>query len=285
MNIRTRVRNYLDEKAFLKRASLYQEKGAPLFQVVMIQTNYICTRKCSFCHYGMESRPKPIQMENDLFLKIVGELKALDYKGRVSLFEINEPLTDKRFFERAAFVKSELPETWQMVVTNGDLLNDEKLLELGQTQDKIIINSYDEKARVKNLALIQNTTPEIRETIVHQDRVDGALYNSRGGNVMKFFQDQNVASRPCELPNRVLYIKPDGTVTACWSDFFNVQVMGNVAESSLLDVWYSNEFLAMRDNINRGNRAKQELCAKCDYNGAKRINVNPKAEVRWLAKA
>ena len=58
-----------------------------LFKHILIQTNYLCTRRCSFCHYGLEPRPKNVNMDEGLFYGIIDQLAALRYRGRLGLFE------------------------------------------------------------------------------------------------------------------------------------------------------------------------------------------------------
>lgn len=81
-----------------------------LFPHILIQTNNKCTRRCEFCLYGM----KDIKIEDHvmpdwLFRKIIQELNQIDYSGRISLFEINEPLTDPRIIDMVRYAKKTFP--------------------------------------------------------------------------------------------------------------------------------------------------------------------------------
>src|SRR3989339_1040105 len=61
-----------------------------LFKHIKIQTNYMCTRKCSFCHYGLERSPVKQNINEKLFKRIINELASISYSGILSLYEINE---------------------------------------------------------------------------------------------------------------------------------------------------------------------------------------------------
>ena len=97
-----------------------------IFKHILIQTNYKCTRKCHFCHYGQKNAPKNIDMNENLFYHIVQQLGDVNYKGRVGLFEMNEPLTDKRFNKFLKYTIEKLPKAWIFISSNGDLLSVEK---------------------------------------------------------------------------------------------------------------------------------------------------------------
>ena len=81
-----------------------------LFRHILIQTNSKCTRKCYFCHHGLDDPPANIDMDEGLFTHIIDQLAHINYKGRVGLFEMNEPLTDKRFTGFLTYARKKLPK-------------------------------------------------------------------------------------------------------------------------------------------------------------------------------
>ncbi len=74
------------------------EKFNTLFEHIKIQTNNICTRMCPFCYFGNKIDPRVSGqiLKTDVVYQLIDELAALGYSGRLSFFEINEPLTDAR---------------------------------------------------------------------------------------------------------------------------------------------------------------------------------------------
>lgn len=241
--------------------------SADLFKHILIQTNTKCTRKCSFCLYGMKDVTiDESEMPDWLFEKIVSELAAIRYSGRVSLFEINEPLLDAKIVERVAYVKEKVPDSWQYINSNGDLLTPglaTQLIEAGL--DYLTINSYSIAAYRKTKAIRNSLPSKIRERVIHLDRFsyDFALDN-RGGNLPHIEELSEPLNAGCSRVNNVLYVKPDGTVVSCFGDFFNKNVMGDAKVQHVVDIWFGETFSHLRDNLNNKNRTVSELCSKCN---------------------
>jgi len=72
------------------------------------------------------------------------------------------------------------------------------------------------------------------------------------------------ADRPvCKFLLRELVLLPDGRVTVCCADLNARGVIGNLAESSLRDVFNSEGRAAMIDAFRHGNKASIPLCKDC----------------------
>lgn len=251
-----------------------------LFKHILIQTNYKCTRKCYFCHYGLETPPKNIDMDEDLFCNIINQLRDINYKGRVGLFEMNEPLTDKRFNKFLKYSRENLPKAWIFISSNGDLLSVEKAEQLFKDGlNFIYLSSYDEAAVERNLKILKEINPKYRNRINHLNRTYQTAWTSRGGNVTQF-KKETVLS-PCDLVHRVLYIKPTGKIYSCYNDFYNINEMGDLNEDKLLDIWFGDKFKQLRQNLIAGNRNFSELCKECDYNGYGNL---PRIPFSWRLK-
>jgi len=209
---------------------------------------------------------KNTDMPDWLFEKVVKELSDLDYSGRVSLFEINEPLLDEKIVDRIKTVKREVPKSWQCVSTNGDLLTSPLAVELIDAGlDFLAVNSYS-YAAFRKMKLLRKEIPErIKERIIHTERFDPKFAkDNRGGNIKAISELKEPLKEPCSRINHVLYIKPDGNVVSCFGDFFSKNIMGNVKEQSLVDIWFGERFSSMREHLDRGDRTANELCSKCN---------------------
>lgn len=65
---------------------------------ICIETSSMCNRSCVFCPNHHNARPDE-EMEWSTIEKIVLELKALNYKGRITNYIYNEPMRDKRHLD------------------------------------------------------------------------------------------------------------------------------------------------------------------------------------------
>src|SRR4030043_1636685 len=99
-NIMNRVKNSITSAIINAYYGKYLELGLPprRFIQVNIETNSICTRTCHYCLFGIRKVPAR-HMSSQLFFNIIDQLVEMHFIGRVSLFEINEPLTDKRIYD------------------------------------------------------------------------------------------------------------------------------------------------------------------------------------------
>lgn len=69
--------------------------------------------------------------------------------------------------------------------------------------------------------------------------------------------------KPCISPFSTLEILHDGTVPLCGCDYKPTVILGNVKNSSLIDIWNSEKFRKIRDHHSSGNRNKIDICIGC----------------------
>lgn len=238
----------------------------PLFDHILIQTNNQCTRKCSFCWYGMKDINIPDDvMSEDLFRKIIDELAEMDYSGRVSLFEMNEPLTDPRIFAWVKYVKQKLPNSWQMLATNSDLLTGESAVRLIDGGiDYLNVSSYSDNDYDKAELLMRRLPKRISDRIVNSRLTIEQMIDNRGGNLPHIQKVQAPLKEPCSRVNHILYIKPNGNVVLCFGDYLDLNLLGNIKEQGLREIWFGEKFQTLRKHLNRSDRTVSELCRRCN---------------------
>ena len=258
--IKTPVEMFMRQRGFLTHE---------LFRHVLVQTNYTCTRRCHFCHYGQESPPTIFDMPESLFFSIINQLANISYTGRLGLFEMNEPLTDKRFEHFLAYARSRLPYAWIFISSNGDLLDTQKAKNLFKHGlNYIYLSSYDNRALRRNEALINSLADTIpfKKKVLHLNRTYQENWSSRAGNVKQYYKKP--VNGPCDMVYRVLYVKPQGTVHSCYNDFYDKNIMGNVNKDKLTNIWFSDKFQRLRKSLLTGDRKNAStLCGNCDYPG------------------
>jgi radical SAM protein with 4Fe4S-binding SPASM domain len=98
-------------------------------------TNY-CNRNCDYCPVSMEPSRKQIKgMSDEVFNRIVRDLKEIDYSNWICLNLFNEPLADKpSLYNRLQTLGREVPNGRLFFHTNGDYFDRdtlEKLYALG----------------------------------------------------------------------------------------------------------------------------------------------------------
>ena len=261
-----KVRDILYKTPLYRRTYQLAHLKTPLFDHVLIQTNNRCTRKCTFCWYGMKDVVIPDdELPEWLFQKIIGDLAAIDYFGRVSLFEMNEPMTDPRIFEWVRYTKQKLPKSWQILASNGDLLTQDKAVKLFQSGvDFLNISSYSDNSYRNVKFLLEKLSKEISGRITNRRMKNEHMSDNRGGNLPHIETVSEPIKEPCRRVNHILYIKPSGNVVSCFGDYFNVNLLGNAKEQSVTDIWFGETFETLRKHLNRGDRTKSDLCRQCN---------------------
>lgn len=92
-----------------------------------------------------------------------------------------------------------------------------------------------------------------------------ALEN-RGGNNSAFRKlnpGKVVQFKHCTRLFKQAYILFNGDMVLCCTDYFKKMVLGNVAESSIYEVWNSPRAIKIRQDFIRGNFSENPLCASC----------------------
>lgn len=99
---------------------------------VQIQTTSACNGKCMFCPYiGSWHHKNPGIMDDSIFESIVRLLKRYKIQKLCPYLE-NEPLTDKKIFQRLDYMVKELKPMWVEFSSNLSLLTDEMLHQIKQ---------------------------------------------------------------------------------------------------------------------------------------------------------
>ena len=72
--------------------------------------------------------------------------------------------------------------------------------------------------------------------------------------------------RKCFYPFYQLLVDFDGGVLLCNHDWDKRLILGNVKETSVLDIWNSEKYKEIRGNLANANR-NHSPCNRCDANG------------------
>lgn len=241
-----------------------------MFNVLLLETHARCNRKCWFCKHGQERQDK----RSDSFVlgigvltKIAKELRTLNYTGRISLFGINEPLLDVRIARIIELFREHVPGAYITLNTNGDFLTEEKLEELLIAGLSAIGISIYEDASFKRFAHLKRHP---RVALLDMRQPIGKVEN-RGGTILRnieVFDPQRFQTTPCLRPSNMMVIKATGKAVLCCSDQYGDVELGDVRNCSLMEIWQSPNFEALRQQLQQGQRKGLKLCEKCSHRGS-----------------
>lgn len=284
---KTRIRDYF--KYFLNRLfkiidkKYIEEKnkfiGDYLFETVMIETINLCNNNCSFCPVGFDSKTKPKKyLSIELVNKIANELSDLNFSGRISLYNNNEPLMDERLEEIIQIFRDKVPNSLITILTNGILLKETHLNLFNKGLNKLAINNYNNEAKlirpISNFISKYNDTTEENKKemnieVIYRNKYK-ELSNRAGNNKNKIISDNLYLDKPCFLPHKQLVILGDGNVALCCNDLYGKFSLGNISKNSILEIWNGDKYREVRFSLLKFNsRPNISLCSNCDYIGLK----------------
>jgi len=261
----------------------------PLFSWIEFNLVGLCNRRCVFCPWSdpewRSSHVPNVAGNNDIlhlpievYEGVMKDLNKVGFKGGIIYSAFSEPLLYKHLEEVIKISKEQCPESRIEVVTNGDFLTIDKLntiFEAGLT--RIDVSVYDGPDKVKPFqdlreeAGLNKEQFHIRERWYTPEKHFGisSLTNRAGANVMaeiNVIKLNTALKRKCFYPFYQLLVDFDGAVLLCNHDWDKKLTLGNVKETSILDIWNSKKYKEIRENLANANR-NHSPCNSCDANG------------------
>lgn len=223
-----------------------------LFDTVEVEISLKCNRKCPYCPVSILPLPDlPLTMADDVYSRILAELKRLDFKGRFSYHFYNEPLLRKDLERYIRWAKAEIPQMFQLLFTNGDALTEARynsLMDAGI--DYILITSHSLKSH-----------PERPKQLLQFP--DELVLSNRAGTLIDLPKPTaDLLAKPCYAPSELLIITVNGGVVLCCEDSKRELTFGNVMQEPLDVIWNSPDLVDIRNKL-KENRYATHLCRAC----------------------
>ena len=121
--------------------------GTPIPSIIEISNSGVCNRECSFCPRS-DPGYKHVKefFSNKLHDKLCDDLSSYNFSGIFAYCGFNEPLLKKDINRDITYARKKLPNSKIEIVTNGDVLNKERLQKLFDSGlSTILISVYDGK--------------------------------------------------------------------------------------------------------------------------------------------
>jgi radical SAM protein with 4Fe4S-binding SPASM domain len=250
----------------------------PIPSIIEISESGTCNRKCSFC-------PRSAPDYNDvkefiptrLIEKIAKELSEYSYEGIILFSGFVEPLLDKNIYNLINILRKSLPKARIEMVTNGDVLNKERVKKIFESGlSTLLVSVYDSKEdaiRLENLLNNCNLSDDqfkIRHRYLPPNEDFGITLSNRSGMMENAEYKIKTLKEPlnenCYYPFYTFFIDYTGEVLICSHDWGKKLVAGNIKDKTILDIWKGPKFKNARKLLGNGNR-KFSPCNKCDVQG------------------
>ncbi len=239
--------------------------------IVNIETINRCNGTCEFCTANKNAEKRPyMRMEDDLFYRIIDQLKDWGYKGHLTLYGNNEPYLDTRITEFHKYCREQLPESFIFLSTNGLLLDIDKVKAIAPYVNQLIINNYCTDMKLfDNIRVIYEYVKahpdEFRDVdILIQLRYKKAVLTNRAGSAPNKKNTKKVITETCLMPYTDMFIFPNGKLGICCCDNFEVSNLADLNEVDVKEAWNSAKYQKLREAIKNG-RQDYPFCKYCDF--------------------
>ncbi len=248
---------------------------------IELETSTYCNRSCDYCPNALYARGKERRfIAHDLYLKIISDLRDIDYRGILALHNYNEPLLDPNIYERLR--EARILPGQIAIFTNGDPVNPAVLSELLDTGLNVLRITLHGKSAVSDI-LDKAAALGLTE-LEHDTGRPGTRFNARYGSLrVEFFipdldifstrggilpsRQPGLSSR-CYMPFNSGAIDCDGHLKIC-CDIYPADplhslhgLVGSLADSSFESLWFSPEMNALRLEV-LNDRVTNPICLQC----------------------
>ena len=266
------------DKIIKDRIQFYNKTKTPLMSVVEISNSGVCNRKCSFCPRSDPNFKEVNEfISKELHHKIFNELNQLNYSGMVIYSGYVEPLLDKKIYSSISEARKFLPNAQIEIITNGDVLNLERLKMLFDSGlSTLLISVYDgpkEEEQFYKLCKKANLRDDqyvIRNRYMTSDKNFGLNISNRSGTLKNASYVipplKKALSSVCNYPAYTFFIDYNGDVQMCSHDWAKKFIAGNVKNEKIIDIWLNKNFKKARENLLNAKRGFSP-CDKCDVDG------------------
>jgi radical SAM protein with 4Fe4S-binding SPASM domain len=251
----------------------------PLPSIVELSASGMCNRTCVFCP---RSDPAYANIEEfmplELTEKLSTQLAAIDFSGLVIFSGFVEPLLDKNIFDHVALLRKHLPEARIEIVTNGDVLNEDRLTRLFTSGlSALLVSVYDGKEDADRFeemcrsAGLQDKQFVIRNRYLPEEQDFGITMNNRAGmmdnTALKRPSLAEPLAKPCLYPSYNFFMDYLGDVLLCPHDWGKKMIVGNLHKQDLTEIWFSKLLMMARHRLYEGDR-NFKPCNVCDVEGS-----------------
>lgn len=228
-----------------------------MFGYVTIEFHRECNRKCSYCPKSKEKTELKGTLTKEDLGRILIDLRKLNYKGAFLISGFCEPLLDPLIEKKIYFIRKKFKKNKIFVYTNGDFLNLENFNFFKKNNIKLIVSLHEphdvnKKNKIKKIKSYYSD-------IQIKENMENDYLSSRGGMVEVNRKEKKII---CIKPIVNLTIDCFSNIILCPDDFFSKEVLGNIKNKSIKNIWFSKRYKKVRKILGI-KKSKTDLCDFC----------------------
>jgi hypothetical protein len=248
-----------------------------MFGEIEIETASGCNRRCADCL--RQSHPDRLLVGRRLgrlellpeatVLSIIDQAVAMDFRGRLNLQFFNEPLMDERVAGFGRYAKRHGSFSSVSCYSNFDLITRARAAALDGAFDDIWVALYDPK--VGGIPLAGGR--KLREAYARSLFEETRIHFTGGGHMVTHYSPSpelpaliaGHQPEPCLYDAQVRFIIDHrGEMLMCCDDIGGAFNLGNVNDSTLFDLWFSERHQEIVTALSApGGRAGYPYCMDC----------------------
>jgi radical SAM protein with 4Fe4S-binding SPASM domain len=227
---------------------------------ISIGISSYCNLRCNNCPNSVHEnslKKNEVLMKENLFYKIIEDLKKINYRGRLGFHFFSEPLGDERLAKFVKYARSQLPKVKIVISSNGFLLTLEKYKEL-----------VENGVREFTITQYSNEIPKNLPEILQYDKEHGNYIDFRRftDDMRESFAGEvegNILEKPiCTYPSNILMVNSKGEIVCCCNDYHSSIVWGDLNKEGLLDIFNKKSFKKFRKDVKK-KIFVYPICKKC----------------------
>lgn len=255
------------------------DKDIPVFSLIEFNLSGLCNRSCVFCPRADKKAFPNINkgISIKLYEGVMKDLSAIDFDGTILYSAFSEPFLYKDLEKLITISRSYCPNAGIEIVTNGDMVTEEKVVRLFKAGlTTLAVSMYDgpeQMERFKKMKVslgLDDSQIVLRVRWLGPEEHFGITLSNRAGAVNIGKIGVNTLREPlaqaCYYPFYQTFIDYDGAVLLCAHDWSRRLIVGNVNEDSILNIWNNGAIKKVRMNLLQDDRRFQP-CSVCDVQG------------------
>jgi radical SAM protein with 4Fe4S-binding SPASM domain len=216
-------------------------------------------------------------MSPELYEKVMGDLRDVEFDGGILYSAFSEPLLQKNIGSLIQITRNYLPDSRVEAVCNGDFVTPERLNQLFSDGLTVLsISMYDGPhqqeifEQMREQVGLTNDQLLLRVRWLPPEEHFGITLSNRGGTMV--MPEVNIAplkeplKQRCYYPFYQILVDHDGTVLLCPHDWGKKLKVGNLGDQSIQEIWDSPAIKRVRLSLAKGDR-NFPPCASCDVDG------------------
>lgn len=267
---------------------------------ILIETYSLCQGECKFCPYKeLRISKEQTMLTTEKLLELLCEISQHKV-SRLTLFNNNEPLLDKRIYEFVKVSHEMMPNVEIGLSSNGRAITKDVLDRLigsnlsilyisipcvdredyknvmGVYPDSLfkLLDSIEDEKLLKMVRIAVPITKYLNEDALMQKfkQFKVCIWNLEykaswgiGKKINEVAREDSIAGL-CDRPMDQAVISSNGDVLICCRDWQSQNVVGNVYNSSLFDIWHSEPMQKIQNLISQGKYSEIECCKDCAMN-------------------